>query len=482
MQKTSKLSDFLKSLRFRLILFIMIVAIVPSWLVGKAILSSYESRAIEIRKTEVLNQARIVSNQIATSGYMDGNRETVEILRAQIGMLTTLYDGRILIVDDNFRILYDTYNLDDNRTIISEEVLQSYKGEATTIYDSENRYIEIAIPIINPNDEMQMVIGVLVVSVSTDNIALNLSYLTQICTLVVFIAITVVAILGLLLSVRLLAPLRKLADSIAEVQGGLSDRDLAVNDYTETSVICEKFNEMMKKIRAMDESRQEFVSNVSHELKTPLTSMKVLADSINSMPDAPIELYQEFMGDITNEIERETQIINDLLSLVKMDKSGITLNITSVNINDLLEQIMKRLQPIADKQKVSLVLETFRPVVADIDEVKLTLAITNLIENGIKYNSIEGEGWVHVSLNADHQYFYLKVEDNGCGIPEEDLDHIFERFYRVDKSHSREIGGTGLGLAITRNSILMHRGAIKAHSELGEGTTFDVRIPLTYIA
>ena len=482
MQKTSKLRDFLKSLRFRLILCAIAVAVIPSWIVGNAILSSYENRAVQIRETEVLNQARIVSNQIATSGYMDGNRETVEILRAQIGMLTTLYDGRILIVDDNFKILYDTYNLDDNRTIISEEVLQSYEGEATTVYDSVNRYLEIALPITNPNDEAQTVIGVLVVSVSTDNIALNLSYLSQICTMVVFIVVTIIAVIGVLTSIRLLVPLKKLSDGIAQVQDGLSDKDLEVNDYTETMVICEKFNAMMKKIRAMDESRQEFVSNVSHELKTPLTSMKVLADSINSMPDAPIELYQEFMGDITNEIERETQIINDLLSLVKMDKSGVTLNIATVNINDLLEQIMKRLQPIADKQQVSLVLETFRPVSADIDEVKLTLAITNLIENGIKYNSIDGEGWVHVSLNADHQYFYLKVEDNGCGIPEEDLDHIFERFYRVDKSHSREIGGTGLGLAITRNSILMHRGAIKAHSELGEGTTFDVRIPLTYIA
>ena len=222
---------------------------------------------------------------------------------------------------------------------------------------------------------------------------------------------------------------------------------------------------------------------MSHELKTPLTSMKVLADSINSMGgEAPIELYQEFMGDITNEIERETKIINDLLSLVKMDKSAANLNITQININELLEQILKRLQPIADKQNVALVLESFRPVSAEVDEVKITLAITNLIENGIKYNKADGEGWVHVSLNADHQFFYLKVEDSGMGIPEEDLEHIYERFYRVDKSHSREIGGTGLGLAITRSSILMHRGAIKVHSILGEGTTFDVRIPLNYIA
>ena len=155
-------------------------------------------------------------------------------------------------------------------------------------------------------------------------------------------------------------------------------------------------------MKILDESRQEFVSNVSHELKTPLTSMKVLADSINSMGDAPVELYKEFMGDIGNEIERENKIINDLLSLVKMDKSAADLNITNLNVNELLEQILKRLQPIAEKQQVELVLESFRPVMADVDEVKITLAFTNLIENAIKYNKPDGR--VRVSLNADHQY------------------------------------------------------------------------------
>lgn len=287
---------------------------------------------------------------------------------------------------------------------------------------------------------------------------------------------------AILLLLYFLKPLQKIEEGIAAIKNGYGEYNLQVNDYTETAGICEKINQMLGRIKVMDDSRQEFVSNVSHELKTPLTSMKVLADSINSMPDAPKELYQEFMEDITNEIERETKIINDLLSLVKMDKSAAGLNVSSVNINELLEQILKRLQPIADKQKVELVLESFRPVTAEVDEVKITLAITNLVENAIKYNRNDGEGWVHVSLNADHQYFYLKVEDSGIGIPEESLDHIYERFYRVDKSHSREIGGTGLGLAITRNSILMHRGAIKVHSVMGEGTTFDVRIPLNYIA
>ena len=482
MHKSSQFFSFIKSLKCRLIVWAILLAIIPSVIVGSGILLSYEMRALSIRESEVMNQARIIANQIATSSYIEDSKVNADTLLAQMNMLTTIYDGRILIVDDNFLIVYDSYNLDDNKTIISDAVIKSYKGESTQIYDSENQYIEMSLPIIHPNDVTETVVGILVVSVSTDNIALNLSYLSQIANVTVFIVIIAVSFAGVLMSIRLTQPFTKLSDGIAQLHGMVGDEDLVVNDYTETIIICEKFNEMMGKIKVMDESRQEFVSNVSHELKTPLTSMKVLADSINSMPDAPIELYQEFMGDITNEIERETKIINDLLSLVKMDKTAAALNIESVNMNDLLEQIMKRLQPIADKQKVQLVLESFRPVAAEVDEVKITLAISNLVENAIKYNKTDGEGWVHVSLNADHQYFYLKVEDSGMGIPEEDLEHIYERFYRVDKSHSREIGGTGLGLAITRNCILMHRGAIKAHSELGEGTTFDVRIPLNYIA
>ncbi|MBR4808164.1 MAG: ATP-binding protein [Lachnospiraceae bacterium] len=185
------------------------------------------------------------------------------------------------------------------------------------------------------------------------------------------------------------------------------------------------------------------------------------------------------MVDIAAEIDREDKIINDLLALVKMDRSSADLNIESVVVNDIIELILKRLRPIAVKNNVELVFESFRPVTAEADEVKLTLAISNLIGNAIKYN-VDG-GWVHVSLNADHQYFYVKVEDSGIGIPEEDLENIYERFYRVDKSHSKEIGGTGLGLAIARSAILKHRGSIKVHSVEGEGTTFTVRIPLTYV-
>ena len=159
-----------------------------------------------------------------------------------------------------------------------------------------------------------------------------------------------------------------------------------------------------------------------------------------------------------------------------MDKSEAELNITQVNLNVLVEQILKRLRPIANRRKVELIFESIREVTADVDEMKLSLAITNLVENAIKYNM--EEGWVRVTLDADHKFFYLKVQDSGIGIPEDVQDRIFERFYRVDKARSRETGGSGLGLAITRNVVLMHKGAIKLSSKEGEGSTFTLRIPL----
>ena len=273
------------------------------------------------------------------------------------------------------------------------------------------------------------------------------------------------------LTTKLVAPIEKLAQNIGECTEMQTYEELTPF----MTMIRKQHEDIMKNARM----RQEFSANVSHELKTPLTSMKVLADSLVGQQGVPEELYQEFMSDITAEIDRENKIITDLLSLVKMDKKAADVNITHMDINQLLEDILKRLRPIADRRNIDLILDCFRPVDADVDEVKFTLAISNLVENGIKYNV--DDGWVRVSLDADHKYFYITVADSGMGIPEDSIERIFERFYRVDKSHSKEIGGTGLGLAITKSSIAMHHGTIKVFSKEGEGTTFSVRIPLSYI-
>lgn len=485
MFKNTKFVEFIKSLRFRLLVILLAVAIIPTTLLGQILLNAYKARAIAIKESEISSQATILADQIATSGYLEEYKSVNDInmtrLKLQMDMLTTIYEGRIIVVNKDYRIISDSYDLDTDKMIVSEEVVNCFEKATSSVARTEEGFIEKAFPIVNRELDSNEVLGVVVVSVSTNNIELNYEFLSKIAMILDLVMVVVAILLGGLAINAALLPMKKLSDNIARIHAGYGDDSLEINDCTEIKKICDSFNSVLSEMRVMDQSRQEFVSNVSHELKTPLTSMKVLADSLNSMPDAPIELYQEFMEDITNEIERENKIITDLLSLVKMDKTAADMNIETLNINDLVEQIIKRLQPIADKQQVAIVLESFRPVTAEVDDVKLTLAITNLIENAIKYNKNDGTGWVRVSLNADHQYFYLKVEDSGMGIPEESLDNIYERFYRVDKSHSREIGGTGLGLAITRNSVLMHRGAIKVHSILGKGTTFDVRIPLSYI-
>ena len=341
----------------------------------------------------------------------------------------------------------------------------------------KNNYIEVSAPI--PGPEGEGISGVMQASVSTDTIENTIAELYTQGGVIIGIAMILLALAGVFAADRVVRPLHRITGAIESVTEGYTDDVLHVETFTETRQMSEAFNKMLGRLKLLDESREEFVSNVSHELKTPMTSMKVLADSLLEQENVPVEMYQEFMGDIAKEIDRENQIITDLLSLVKMDKTGQNINIQSVNINELLEQILKRLKPIAEKKNVEMVMESFRPVTAEIDETKFSLAVSNLVENAIKYNM--DNGWVHVSLNADHKFFYIKVEDSGIGIPEKDQDHIFERFYRVDKSHSREIGGTGLGLAIARNAVIVHRGSIKVHSIEGEGTTFTVRIPLTYV-
>ena len=481
----------LRSLKARLFFIILLSGIIPSAGMRYAILRGYEERAVNVRIADVQNQFKILANHLLIYGYFHDTAS--EVVNTELDQLSNLYDGRVLIIDRNFKVIKDTYGISEGRTIISEEVIRCFKGSGTTNYDSKNGYIEITTPIVNsvvstPDSqagvdqaaEEGLAEGVILSSASTSTIMTTLDILNRRAIIVEVIALVFMVAIAFILSRLLIAPFERVTQAINEVKAGFTDDEISVNDYVETEHIVDAFNQLLGRMKVLDDSRQEFVSNVSHELKTPLTSMKVLADSLMAQEEVTAELYKEFMTDIANEIERENKIINNLLSLVKMDKKAADLSIVSMDINELLELILKRLRPIARKKNVEVIFESIRPVTAEVDEVKLTLALSNLVENAIKYN--RPEGWVRVRLDADHQFFTVQISDSGIGIPEEAQEHIYERFYRVDKSHSREIGGTGLGLAITRSAILMHRGSIKVMSAEGQGTTFTVKIPLIHLA
>lgn len=425
--------------------------------------------------TDVQSYSAKVMNQLSQTGSIQ--TALTDNLRTELGHVAVIYEGRIILVDQRLTILEDTYGMEEGKTLISQEVIQALRGSQDTYRNDKEKYIEFTMPI--DNAETKTVIGVFLVRASTENVFLLQHQLNRAITMILSFLGVLLLVFILAYSKHLTNPLKQITTTIAEVTEGDMEKKVSIRGYYEIEQISDAFNIMLEQMNKLEESRQEFVSNVSHELKTPMTSMKVLADSLLMQENVPEHLYREFLTDINEEIERENKIITDLLSLVKLDKKTGEMHIAQVNINELLDIILRRLKPIAQQQNIELIYESFRNVVAEVDEVKLSLAVSNLIENAIKYNT-EG-GWVKVSLNADHKFFYLRIADSGIGIPAEEQPHIFERFYRVDKTRDRSTGGTGLGLAIVRNIVLMHKGSVKLFSKENEGSMFTVKIPLSFI-
>lgn len=467
---------FLKSMRVHALLALFIIGIVPLLFFSWEILNTYDSTAMSQRKAEMQSQGNSLANILVSSGYLSD--PSIDEVNTEILRIANLYEGRILVIDSKLDIIKDTYGIEDGNIIISEDVIKCLKGSSSVYRGDHANNIEMTVPITHTSSKE--IVGVILMNFSTKNIQNVYTVLYKKTTVLFVTTILLIFIYAFFYSGVFTKPFLNLRKAIGHLTDGYMDDEVKVDGFYEVQQISVSLNQMLLRIKNLENSRQEFVSNVSHELKTPLTSVKVLADSLLMQENVPTELYREFLVDIADEIERENKIINDLLSLVKLDKAASDMNITSIKINDLLELVLKRLRPIAKKSNIELIYESYRPVIAEIDEVKLSLAFSNLIENAIKYN-VE-DGWVRVSLNADHKYFYVKVSDSGIGIPEEAQDSIFDRFYRVDKARSRGTGGTGLGLAITKNAVHMHKGAIKVYSKENEGTTFTVRIPINYIA
>jgi signal transduction histidine kinase len=479
--------DFIYSIRVQIFITIFLVLLVPVLISNIFLLNITKKNYIEQKISKLQAQNTMLRNCILSENYMD-NMDSA-LVKAELNRLANGYDGRIEIINNDFIIVTDTFALDENKTSISELVMRSMAGDSVSVYNEEEHFLEFAMPIVivgngnvEENDkkvEDSKMVGALYMRYSTEDAETFNQDLLSTAMAIDVIVFVLAVLLAALISKYISIPFKNADKTLQEITAGDTGKTIKISGYTEIRQIGEGINHLLDKLGEQEKSRQEFVSNVSHELKTPITSMKVLADSLIGQENVPEELYQEFLSDIGKEIDRENDIITDLLSLVRMDKEDADINIATSNINDIVELTLKRLRPIAALKNIEVVFESFRPVVAEVDEVKFTIVVSNLVENAIKYNV--NDGWVRVSLNADHQYFYIKVQDSGIGIAEEDQDRIFDRFFRVDKARSRETGGTGLGLAITKRIVVMHKGIIKVHSAENEGTTFTVRVPLKYI-
>lgn len=461
------------SLKVSIFLIFLCIFFITYYSIDRIIIYGFLRKSMDETVTQVKWQSNILASDIlAMDFFKNPDSDAVDV---EIQQMAYAYSVRILIINSDYIIVKDNYIFDEGKTIVTEDVINAFKGKSHSHINYKSSSAVITTPII---DDTGKISGVIKVSISGYATIQTINYMKRISIAVMIALLLVFSGILVFVIYKLTSPAKDMKEAILSLSDGDKNARIKKQTIKEYKDIGDAVNVLLDRLESIDGSRDEFVSNVSHELKTPMTSMKVLADSLLATENAPIEMYKEFMQDIAEEIDRENEIIGDLLNLVRTDGERAVLNIETVDVNELMEVVLKRLKPIALKNNIEIIFESMRPVTASIDRVKFIIVLTNIIENAIKYN--HPEGWVKITLNADHKFFYVDVSDSGIGIPEECKDHVFERFYRVDKARSRETGGTGLGLAITKNIVLLHKGTIKFYSKENEGTTFNIRIPLNY--
>ena len=358
-------------MKIPLFLLFLIIGFLPVFIQSKFMNQSFSQTQIDGRMIEVQNQCLITGDRLTRAGYLlKENHDS--LIDKELDTIADIFNGRIVVVDQNFRVVKDTFGLADGRINVSEPIVKCFRGENVAFHEADKHYVVTTAQICDSEDEKN-VIGVLLMTVSTENIVSNVSKVAEKMSFYGLMIIGVLILCSILFVVVLMKPFGRLQEMLNKVADGNLDESISENTYKETWNISQAVQSTITKLRTVDQSREEFVSNVSHELKTPLTSMKVLSDSLLMQPDVPVELYQEFMQDLSEEIERENKIINDLLVLVKLDKTGASLTIQSQNINEMVERILKRLQPIAKRDNIELVFESYRSVVAEVDENQLSI-------------------------------------------------------------------------------------------------------------
>ncbi len=464
----------MKNIRIKnyILISMILVVTISLCLLASAYIYYYGNREYKTVKELAASNSKSIADIMADEGM--GSVESDEKLLYRIENAIELQKGRILIVDRNYKILVDTDNKSKDSYLVSKNVMSIMKGDLENINHDKKGENIIITPIIVKGDNIE---GVLIYRVSLEDVHKTVANQIKVSLVILFIMIIIDGLIISFISKRSVRDINNINEKIMHTAlGNFQDRLPEDEGFIEAQVLSENYNEVLDKLSIIDQTRSEFVSNVSHELKTPITSMKVLAESITQNETANVDDYKEFMVDIVDEIDRETKIINDLLTLVRTDSNKNEMNFEDADINDMMESIIKTVNPLANARGITLSYDSFKEVTAKVDAVKLSLAISNLIENAVKYNI--DNGWIKCSLNADNKYFYIKVADSGVGIPDDAKDRVFDRFYRVDKARSRDTGGTGLGLSITRSIVNAHKGTIKLYSESGKGTTFTVRIPI----
>ncbi len=440
---------------------VMLFLNVYCWEISKQIFYQNEQSAM-------LEKAYLTANEIANQDVLSpaGATEVME----KIGDLRAV---RVIVTDSHGLIVYDTgAGIVQESYALFPHIYTALNGNDvfTWYYTGGTIRSEVAVPVMN----YETVAGcVYMMEYDTENGRLLGSLRSNIFIITLVMEILVL-IFSLIYAHRFSGRLRKIMASMRIIQNGDYTHKVAMGGHDELTFLGREFNDLTERLQTSETKRRQFVSDASHELKTPLASIKLLSDSILQY-DMDMDTVKEFVSDIGNEADRLNRMTQKLLSLTKGEYDTDNEEKEIIYISPTIERVVKMLSGIAQASNIEISVELNGDAPVLVQEDDLYQIIFNLVENGIKYNQPGGK--LTVSLQRSEDMATLCVSDTGVGIPPDAIGHIFERFYRVDKARSRQSGGSGLGLSIVRSMVQRNNGEIHVKSTPGKGTTFMVEFP-----
>ena len=379
---------------------------------------------------------------------------------------------RTIITDESGNLIYDSYQESPLlQPAVQQRINTALEGNDVFEWNYHDGVMisEVASPIVSYGIT---VAGVYLMEEDYQQGSLLRSIQTTVLSITLFLELAV-TIFSLAFAHTFSQRLKRIMASMRIIQEGDFSHKVIMNGHDELTVLGDEFNNLAERLQTSENKRRQFVSDASHELKTPLASIKLLAETI-LQNDMDMETVREFVEDIGNEADRLNRMTSKLLSLTKVDGETVAES-EIIYMAPTVHRVARMLSAIAKQNEIRLILELEEDSPVLILEDDLYQIVFNLIENGIKYNIPGGSLTVHLSRSEDNAI--LQVADTGMGIPEDAIGHIFERFYRVDKARSRQSGGSGLGLAIVKAIAERNRGEIHVRSTPGQGTIFTVSFP-----
>ncbi|MGI6050553.1 MAG: sensor histidine kinase [Acetivibrionales bacterium] len=421
-------------------------------------------------EVNTLKNANIISN------ISSNNNDNPLIIKQRIKEYANAEMGRILVLDSAGRVRVDSAGLLDNMVLDNYEISQAFNMQETIGYYRTDKYIlQVAVPIIKKVGHERKAEGVVFISKNVDEAFDTIqSFRNQLTILSAFAAILAVVV-TIIVSGHITKPITLLSKTARKIGKGQFGEEVRIKSKDEIGRLAQDFNSMSKELYEIDKGRTQFIGDVSHELKSPLASIKALIDSLLYGEDN-IEVYKEYLRDIDSEIDRLSDLVKSLLSLTKIEEKGIKK--TDTPLEEIVQDAMKILKPLSDKYDVTVSLDMDGQPRVMCDREYIRMALINLIDNALKYRDVNKTDKKVELIGMNRRSGYeLKIVDNGIGIKEEEIDSIFKKFYRSDLSRSRDTGGAGIGLSIVSRIMEVHGWKIIVDSKVGEGTTISIFIP-----